>query len=173
MKVTPDILDTTYFKFPVYSLSCQEWMQVIPKVTSLGRTSLLNELIDGEMNISRPYRKNRSEAQIGGNKDHFLLQTVGFSSFTDSNHMQTQLLDIQSQGEGFSGAMFKCMPLFRACNRHVEYIDKRHCNLPGVPDDVYRYARTLEELHLDANQIRDLPRVSVLLDRLCGEEAVH
>ena len=57
--------------------------------------------------------------------------------------------------------MFKCMPLFRACNRHVEYIDKRHCNLAGVPDDVYRYARTLEELHLDANQIRDLPRVSI------------
>ncbi|XP_030830451.1 protein scribble homolog isoform X5 [Strongylocentrotus purpuratus] len=54
--------------------------------------------------------------------------------------------------------MFKCIPLFRACNRHVEYIDKRHCNLPGVPDDVYRYARTLEELRLDANQIRDLPR---------------
>ncbi|XP_072175849.1 uncharacterized protein [Diadema setosum] len=54
--------------------------------------------------------------------------------------------------------MFKCMPLFRACNRHVEYIDKRHCNLPAVPDDVYRYARTLEELRLDANQIRDLPR---------------
>ena len=55
--------------------------------------------------------------------------------------------------------MFRCIPLFRACNRHVEYIDRRHGNLPGVPDDVFRYARTLEELLLDANQIRDLPKV--------------
>lgn len=56
-------------------------------------------------------------------------------------------------------AMFRCIPLFRACNRHVEYIDRRHSNLNNVPDDVFRYARTLEELLLDANQIRDLPKV--------------
>ncbi|XP_078665017.1 protein scribble homolog isoform X27 [Branchiostoma floridae x Branchiostoma belcheri] len=54
--------------------------------------------------------------------------------------------------------MFKCIPLFRACNRQVEYVDKRHCNLMVVPDDIYRYARTLEELLLDGNQIRELPR---------------
>ncbi|KAL5013626.1 hypothetical protein ScPMuIL_007896, partial [Solemya velum] len=54
--------------------------------------------------------------------------------------------------------MFKCIPLFRACNRQVEYIDRRHCNLQSVPDDVLRYIRSLEELLLDANQIRDLPR---------------
>ena len=60
--------------------------------------------------------------------------------------------------------MFKCIPLFRACNRQVDYIDKRHCNLTSVPDDVMRYARSLEELLLDANQIRDLPRVSDLSD---------
>ncbi|KAH9383026.1 hypothetical protein HPB48_023685 [Haemaphysalis longicornis] len=56
--------------------------------------------------------------------------------------------------------MFRCIPLFRGCNRQVEYIDKRHSNLFSVPDDVLRYARTLEELLLDANHIRDLPRVS-------------
>ncbi|XP_064651888.1 protein scribble homolog isoform X5 [Lineus longissimus] len=54
--------------------------------------------------------------------------------------------------------MFKCIPLFRACNRQVDYIDRRHCSLTNVPDDVMRYSRTLEELLLDANQIRDLPR---------------
>ncbi|XP_064597136.1 LOW QUALITY PROTEIN: protein scribble homolog [Liolophura sinensis] len=54
--------------------------------------------------------------------------------------------------------MFKCIPLFRACNRQVEYIDRRHCNLTSVPDDVLRYTRSLEELLLDANQIRELPR---------------
>lgn len=55
--------------------------------------------------------------------------------------------------------MFKCMPFWTACNRHVEFIDKRHCNLLTVPDDVLRYTRTLEELLLDFNQIRDLPKV--------------
>ena len=58
--------------------------------------------------------------------------------------------------------MFKCIPIFRGCNRQVEYIDKRHCSLPAIPDDVLRYTRTLEELLLDANHIRDLPRVNSL-----------
>ncbi len=56
--------------------------------------------------------------------------------------------------------MFKCFPLWRACNRQVEYIDRRHCNLTAVPDDILRYTRTLEELLLDANQLSELPRVS-------------
>lgn len=55
--------------------------------------------------------------------------------------------------------MFKCIPLFPACNRQVEYLDRRHWNLITVPDDVLRYSRSLEELLLDANQIRELPRV--------------
>lgn len=62
--------------------------------------------------------------------------------------------------------MFRCIPLFRACNRHVEYIDRRHGNLNNVPDDVFRYARTLEELLLDANQIRDLPKVFTVITSL-------
>ena len=56
--------------------------------------------------------------------------------------------------------MLKCIPLFRACNRQVEYIDRRHWGLTTVPDDVLRYVRSLEELLLDSNQIKDLPRVS-------------
>ncbi len=55
--------------------------------------------------------------------------------------------------------MFKCFPLWRACNRHVDYVDRRHCNLTAVPEDILRYSRTLEELFLDANQLRELPRV--------------
>ncbi len=39
-------------------------------------------------------------------------------------------------------------------------IDKRHCSLLYVPDEIYRYGRSLEELLLDANQLRDLPKVS-------------
>ncbi|XP_077519618.1 protein lap4-like isoform X35 [Amblyomma americanum] len=62
--------------------------------------------------------------------------------------------------------MFRCIPLFRGCNRQVEYIDKRHSNLFSIPDDVLRYARTLEELLLDANHIRDLPRGLFRLTKL-------
>ncbi|KAJ8272709.1 hypothetical protein GJAV_G00092490 [Gymnothorax javanicus] len=53
--------------------------------------------------------------------------------------------------------MLKCMPLWR-CNRHVESVDKRHCSLQAVPNEIYRYSRSLEELLLDANQLRDLPK---------------
>lgn len=57
--------------------------------------------------------------------------------------------------------MFKCIPFLNACNRDVDYIDRRHSNLIAVPDDVLRYTRTLEELLLDANQLRELPRVNI------------
>ncbi|XP_078069401.1 leucine-rich repeat-containing protein 1 isoform X1 [Mustelus asterias] len=53
--------------------------------------------------------------------------------------------------------MFNCIPLWR-CNRHVEAVDKRHCSLLAVPDEIYRYSRSLEELLLDANQLRELPK---------------
>lgn len=55
--------------------------------------------------------------------------------------------------------MLKCIPLWR-CNRHVESVDKRHCSLQSVPEEIYRYSRSLEELLLDANQLRELPKVS-------------
>ncbi|XP_061777685.1 protein scribble homolog isoform X12 [Nerophis ophidion] len=53
--------------------------------------------------------------------------------------------------------MLKCIPLWR-CNRHVESVEKRHCNLQAVPDEVFRYSRSLEELLLDANQLKELPK---------------
>jgi len=52
-----------------------------------------------------------------------------------------------------------CMPLWK-CNRQVDYLDKRHCNLIAVPDEILRYVKTLEELLLDSNQIKDLPKVA-------------
>lgn len=57
--------------------------------------------------------------------------------------------------------MFRCIPIFKGCNRQVEYVDKRHCSLPTVPEDILRYSRSLEELLLDANHIRELPKVTV------------
>ncbi|XP_006612196.1 protein lap4 isoform X11 [Apis dorsata] len=62
--------------------------------------------------------------------------------------------------------MFRCIPIFKGCNRQVEYIDKRHCSLPCVPDDILRYSRSLEELLLDANHIRDLPKNFFRLQKL-------
>eukprot|EP00092_Neocalanus_flemingeri_P002644 GFUD01002832.1.p1 GENE.GFUD01002832.1~~GFUD01002832.1.p1 ORF type:complete len:1969 (+),score=355.00 GFUD01002832.1:159-6065(+) len=62
--------------------------------------------------------------------------------------------------------MFKCIPLFKGCNRQVEYVDKRHCSLNNVPEDIMRYARSLEELLLDANHLRDLPASFFRLHRL-------
>ncbi|KAM9198410.1 protein scribble homolog isoform 8-T8 [Dugong dugon] len=53
--------------------------------------------------------------------------------------------------------MLKCIPLWR-CNRHVESVDRRHCSLQAVPEEIYRYSRSLEELLLDANQLRELPK---------------
>ncbi|XP_045477554.1 protein lap4 isoform X14 [Harmonia axyridis] len=62
--------------------------------------------------------------------------------------------------------MFRCIPIFKGCNRQVESVDKRHCSLPNVPEDILRYSRSLEELLLDANHIRDLPKNFFRLHRL-------
>nr|CAD7392306.1 unnamed protein product [Timema cristinae] len=62
--------------------------------------------------------------------------------------------------------MFRCIPIFKGCNRQVEYVDKRHCSLPSVPEDILRYSRSLEELLLDANHIRDLPKTVQLTDTI-------
>ncbi|KAI1289485.1 Protein scribble -like protein [Halotydeus destructor] len=61
--------------------------------------------------------------------------------------------------------MFRCIPLFK-CNRQIEYIDKRHCTLTAVPDEILRYSRTLEELLLDANHLRELPKSLFRLTKL-------
>ena len=49
------------------------------------------------------------------------------------------------------------------CVRQIDFIDRRHCSLAVVPDEIYRHSETLEELLLDSNTLRDLPSVSSLL----------
>uniref|UniRef100_A0A672LU79 Leucine-rich repeat-containing protein 1-like n=1 Tax=Sinocyclocheilus grahami TaxID=75366 RepID=A0A672LU79_SINGR len=61
--------------------------------------------------------------------------------------------------------MFHCIPLWR-CSRHIESVDKRHCSLLFVPDEIYRCRASLEELLLDANQLRDLPKPFFNLTKL-------
>ena len=48
----------------------------------------------------------------------------------------------------------------------VEVIDRQHANLEYIPDQVYRYSKTLEALHLDANQIQVLPKDLFKLTKL-------
>ena len=56
--------------------------------------------------------------------------------------------------------MFKCFNLFPwRGSRQLDCIDKRHCNLASVPDEVLRQERSLEELYLSANQLKELPKV--------------
>lgn len=62
--------------------------------------------------------------------------------------------------------MFRCIPIFKGCNRQVEFVDKRHCSLQAVPEDILRYSRSLEELLLDANHIRELPKVNLTIQTL-------
>ena len=45
------------------------------------------------------------------------------------------------------------------CARQIDFIDRRNCQLQAVPDDVFRYEATLEELNLDTNAIQELPQV--------------
>lgn len=64
--------------------------------------------------------------------------------------------------------MLRCMPPLWRCNRQVEALDRRHCSLQAVPEDVYRHGRSLEELLLDANQLRELPKVRGAGGSFCG-----
>jgi len=41
-------------------------------------------------------------------------------------------------------------------------LDYRRSSLNDVPSDVFTHERTLEELRLDSNHIRDLPRVIIV-----------
>ena len=54
--------------------------------------------------------------------------------------------------------MFKaCVGL--NCTRQIDFIDNRNCQLHDVPDEIYRYETTLEDLMLDTNMIQELPPV--------------
>ena len=52
----------------------------------------------------------------------------------------------------------KC-PCLRPQEEEVRVLDYRHSSLDQVPPEVFNFERTLEELYVDANNIRDLPRV--------------
>ncbi|XP_063220275.1 protein lap1 isoform X2 [Bacillus rossius redtenbacheri] len=53
---------------------------------------------------------------------------------------------------------WKCFDCFRNQVEDVHLLDYQHFMLYDVPIEVFTYERTLEELKLDSNRIRDLPR---------------
>lgn len=59
--------------------------------------------------------------------------------------------------------LFGCV-CFREKEEEISVLDYRHCSLKEVPKDIFNYERTLEELFVDANQIKELPRVSGIVD---------
>ena len=56
--------------------------------------------------------------------------------------------------------IFRHCLCFRPKEDDVKSLDYSHYCLDDVPSNVFSHERTLEHLSLDANQIRDLPRVS-------------
>ncbi|CAN8010477.1 unnamed protein product, partial [Ixodes pacificus] len=56
------------------------------------------------------------------------------------------------------GPVFRHCPCLRPAREEVRVLDYAHCGLEEVPSEVFNYERTLEELYLNANQIKDLPR---------------
>lgn len=94
--------------------------------------------------------------ESSGARDARWSEVIG--SEPGSGYLRRGTLGTLGRWFGLTTGMFHCIPLWR-CNRHVEYMDKRHCSLLTVPEEIYRYSRSLEELLLDANQLRELPRV--------------
>uniref|UniRef100_A0A914HPY6 PDZ domain-containing protein n=1 Tax=Globodera rostochiensis TaxID=31243 RepID=A0A914HPY6_GLORO len=83
------------------------------------------------------------------------------------NHLLLNCSIIHSTSSQLQTKMpsFMCMP-FLACNRQVDSLDRRQCNLQSIPGDIERYARSLEELLLDMNHIHDLPKSLFRLQKL-------
>ena len=44
------------------------------------------------------------------------------------------------------------------CNRKVVEFEKTHNFMTAIPEEIYRHSRTLQELSLDSNNIKDLPK---------------
>ncbi|XP_076339886.1 uncharacterized protein LOC143240769 isoform X3 [Tachypleus tridentatus] len=54
--------------------------------------------------------------------------------------------------------VFRHCPCFWSKTYDIQVLEYSHCSLSDVPSEVFVYEQTLEELFLDANQIKDLPR---------------
>ncbi|XP_064624560.1 erbin-like isoform X2 [Lineus longissimus] len=64
-------------------------------------------------------------------------------------------MELQTPTEAFMAKFCAC---FRQPVQEVHTLDYRHSSLSQVPNEVFAWERTLEELYVDSNQIRDLPR---------------
>ena len=91
--------------------------------------------------------------------EHACVKQIEFSSERRPNNRPiTAAVSVQTHP--IPSTMLKaCIGL--NCARQIDYIDRRHCGLTEIPEEIYRYERTLEELLLDFNNIQELPPVSV------------
>ena len=64
-----------------------------------------------------------------------------------------------------AGFVKKC-PCLRPPTEEIHVLDYRHNSLSDLPTEVFNLERTLEELYVDNNQLRDLPRVRTILSFL-------
>lgn len=60
-----------------------------------------------------------------------------------------------------AGFVKKC-PCLRPPTEEIHVLDYRHNSLSDLPTEVFNLERTLEELYVDNNQLRDLPRVGTI-----------
>lgn len=58
-----------------------------------------------------------------------------------------------------AGSMSRFCLCFRPPAQEVRILDYHHTSLSTLPNEVFAWERTLEELYVDSNQIKDLPRV--------------
>lgn len=71
------------------------------------------------------------------------------------------------------GPVFRHCPCLRPAREEVRVLDYAHCGLEEVPTEVFNYERTLEELYLNANQIKDLPRVRSFVQHCLSFRRLH
>ncbi|KAI0984753.1 hypothetical protein GJ496_006338 [Pomphorhynchus laevis] len=87
------------------------------------------------------------------------------SKSTSINVDSSNTESINISGKSNTLMMFKCLPN-PFCTRNVNIMDRRHGNLYAVPEEIFKHHKTLEELFLDSNQLRELPKNLFKLSQL-------
>lgn len=64
----------------------------------------------------------------------------------------------------FTSSCFTADLLDQSAISNMAVLELSHCSLTNVPSEIFKSkeGKNLEEVYLDANQLRDLPRVSLV-----------
>lgn len=90
-----------------------------------------------------------------------MMLAFPFPSFasTSSSSSVVQCLEMTTKRK-LIGRLVPCR-CFRGEEEVISVLDYSHCSLQQVPKEIFSFERTLEELYLDANQIEELPKVTL------------